>query len=91
MLYTYEKFFYAFDLNTGFHRLSVFPNPTAGNLTIQLEGTFTFSLVDLNGKTLVIAKAINQTSFDLSEYANGIYFVHIQSENGNEVVKVVKQ
>ena len=36
-------------------------------------------------------KSINQAQLDLSEFADGIYFLEIQSENGSETVKLLKQ
>ncbi|MGB1103866.1 MAG: T9SS type A sorting domain-containing protein [Crocinitomicaceae bacterium] len=34
---------------------------------------------------------MNQAQLDLSEFAHGIYFLEIQSENGSETVKLLKQ
>ena len=71
--------------------LSVSPNPTSDLVTIKLEGSFVYSLVGVNGAVLATKKSVNQAQLDLSEFANGIYFLEIQSENGSETVKLVKQ
>jgi hypothetical protein len=76
--------------------IAVFPNPTSDNVTIQLDGEFIYSLVSVNGKVLFTAKTVNQAFLDLSEFADGIYFLEIfptaiGTQNGNEIVKVVKQ
>ena len=47
--------------------------------------------VGVNGAVLATKKSVNQAQLDLSEFANGIYFLEIQSENGSETVKLVKQ
>ena len=71
--------------------LSVSPNPTSDLVTITLEGSFVYSLVGVNGAVLATKKSVNQAQLDLSEFADGIYFLEIQSENGSETVKLVKQ
>ena len=53
--------------------------------------SFVYSLVGVNGAVLATKKSVNQAQLDLSEFANGIYFLEIQSENGSETVKLVKQ
>jgi hypothetical protein len=70
---------------------TVFPNPTSDKLTIQLDGEFIYSLVSINGKILSTMKVTNQAQLNLSEYTDGVYFLEIESENGSEIVKVVKQ
>ncbi|NOQ74252.1 MAG: T9SS type A sorting domain-containing protein [Crocinitomix sp.] len=74
-----------------FNNITVFPNPTSDQVTIELEGEFTYSLLALNGKILSTTKAVNRVSLDLSEFATGIYFLEIQSENLSKLVKLVKQ
>jgi len=71
--------------------LAIYPNPTSNLVTITLEGLFVYSLVGVNGAVLVTKKSINQAQLDLSEFADGIYFLEIQSENGSETVKLLKQ
>tara|TARA_B110000037_G_C17088874_1_gene493147 strand:+ start:109 stop:1917 length:1809 start_codon:yes stop_codon:yes gene_type:complete len=70
---------------------TVFPNPTSDKLTIQLDGEFIYSLASINGKILSTMKVTNQAQLNLSEYTDGVYFLEIESENGSEIVKVVKQ
>ena len=85
-----------------FEALSVYPNPTAGQLWVSVpelaEGTAAEVLVyNANGQLLqrVAARAAStgsaaaygRISIDLSAYPNGIYFIRV----GNAVAKVVKQ
>jgi hypothetical protein len=71
--------------------LTIYPNPTSDLVTITLEGSFVYSLVGVNGAVLATKKSVNQAQLDLSELTYGIYFLEIQSENGSETVKLVKQ
>lgn len=40
---------------------------------------------------LATKKGVKQAQLDLSEFTYGMYFLEIQSENGSETVKLVKQ
>ena len=71
--------------------LTVYPNPTSCVVTIELEGSFVYSLIGINGKVLVSNKGINQVQLDLSEFADGIYFLEITTENRNRTIQLIKQ
>jgi hypothetical protein len=78
--------------------LQLFPNPTNGEFILRGNGFSTsehsISVMDLNGR-VIESRVVNPTSnsinerFDLSNQANGIYFISIQSEGKIEVKKVV--
>lgn len=71
--------------------LSVYPNPTAANLNIVLEGDFQYSLINVNGQTIVNGKANNTVVIAMADFANGIYFMEIVSvDDKKQTVKVVK-
>jgi len=72
-------------------KISVSPNPTSDLVTITLEGSFVYSLFGVNGVVLATKKGVNQAQLDLSDFTYGMYFLEIQSENGSETVKLVKQ
>lgn len=73
-----------------------YPNPTNGFMTITLkDNANTIDSVVVNdvlGKT-VQSKTINHSTalLDLSNVSKGIYFVKVQSEGQEKVIKVVKQ
>lgn len=72
-----------FDENTTID-FNVYPNPTQGNITINLSNASNVlvKIIDINGKvikTKQVNNAIN--TFDLSNYENGIYFVKIESND----------
>jgi len=75
------------------HQVVLFPNPTNGSLFIDL-GEYQAEralLIDLSGRVLK-SKAIQNTrlEFNLSQYANGLYFVRLEGNDANAVYKVVK-
>ncbi|MGH2664584.1 T9SS type A sorting domain-containing protein [Flavobacterium sp.] len=74
----------------------VYPNPTAGLVTISLkENTGTIDSVqvlDLLGKILQVKKANASVAvIDLSNLTAGIYFVKVTSDGQEKVMKVVRQ
>ena len=78
------------DLNTS--QLSIFPNPTSGLIEISSNfiGPAIITIQDCNGKVILTKELKKQASLDLSNFANGIYFINIQ--NGQQLWqdKVVK-
>ncbi len=71
--------------------LTVYPNPTASIITISLEGAFEYCLFNNDGKLLSCNKGFNKVQIDFTEFADGIYFVEITSENRNRSVQLIKQ
>lgn len=59
--------------------MSVYPNPTNGNITIQTEGEFTSTISNLEGKVLHSFNGSNQTTSDLSAFDNGFYILKIDT------------
>ena len=70
--------------------LSIFPNPTSGNIFIQNKQSYIEKMViyNLQGQLLFENKYQNQNqiSLDLSNYPNGIYMLNID----NQSLKIVK-
>jgi hypothetical protein len=68
----------------------VFPNPTNGQLTVQLNdpnSKVALSLFDAQGNLLMEKRSAEAvTALDISSLANGVYYLNI----GTQVVKVVK-
>lgn len=88
------------------HRLTVFnvddysgniilgPNPTTSNVTIYVKDKpeeMTINLISLTGDVLfVIQNASSIETINLSEYANGIYFIRAYGSDFNTSQKVIK-
>lgn len=61
---------------------NVYPNPTAGNITVNLSNVSNglVEIIDINGKIIDSKHIITTaTSFNLSDFENGIYFVKVQT------------
>lgn len=72
--------------------ISVYPNPTKGNVTINCSNTIqSVQLFDVQGR-LLQTDLINQnnTVIDITGKANGVYFLKVTSEKGIIVQKIVK-
>ena len=72
----------------------IYPNPTQGKLKIENGDLKIWSvgIVDVYGKLLrMIAINDNMVELDLSSYTAGVYFLKIDTPNGEVVRKVVKR
>ncbi|MBA3664487.1 MAG: T9SS type A sorting domain-containing protein, partial [Bacteroidetes bacterium] len=72
----------------------VFPNPTNGRVTIQLQDNLrkNIEITDCTGKTVLSTSTTSETvDVDLSSFSNGIYNVKIQSGSFVKVMKINKQ
>lgn len=69
--------------------VSVYPNPTSSKLTIENKGQFNYTLVDLNGATLLKGSAIDIEAVELDYLARGIYMLNVNSEDNTTVLKVI--
>jgi hypothetical protein len=76
----------------GDETLVVFPNPSKGELNINLENINITTKIDIynNLGQKIISKKIlhNSTSLDLKEYSNGIYFIYLLE--GNDIISKTK-
>jgi hypothetical protein len=75
-------------------QVSIYPNPTNGNVTLDLSGlnAKTVELFSVSGQMLYSMVPTDETmTLSLSEYAEGIYFVRIHSDNAVTTQKIVKK
>jgi PKD repeat protein len=87
------------DVLTVADNISVFPNPSNGRYTVTIDGLtkdLTLKIVDVQGRTLREWQHANPTAnftrtIDISAFANGIYFLQIQTADGVDVVKLIKE
>ncbi len=75
-------------MENGFAGLNIYPNPTMGVMNVTLpnanEGAvFQLQLTNVSGQVLVQKTVTENTQIDLSDFAEGVYFLNLQ--NGEEV------
>ncbi len=68
----------------------LFPNPFSEFFVLQSEGKFSYSIVDLTGKTIESGIAQNSISSG-NNLPSGLYVVQIKTNNAIEFLKVVKR
>ena len=73
--------------------ISVYPNPTNGNVNINCNNTIkSVQLFDVQGRLLQTNLVNeNQTSIDISNKSKGVYFLKIISDKGIGVEKIVRE
>ena len=70
-------------------RIALYPNPTTSILNIAANGVKEVSVLDINGRTVMTEQNVN--SIDMSELANGVYFVRVITNDGVATEKIVKK
>jgi len=84
---------------TGFHgtlqagKYSIYPNPFSSEIHIQGPKSFRAALFDATGKELLrTQEAQGNLTIDLLQaYPKGIYFLHIENNEGRRVYRIVKE
>jgi hypothetical protein len=73
------------------NELSVYPNPSASIVNFDVENQIITSITicDVNGKE--IQSIGNTSTIDLSEYASGVYFAKIITEQNIFVARIIRQ
>ena len=69
--------------------IQVYPNPTNGLLNVSGNGTMHISVSNLTGQKLIETSAVDNTTVDLNRFGNGIYLLHIATDN-NIIVKKIE-
>lgn len=76
----------------------VYPNPTSDKINVslslnKLSGKVSYEIVDITGKTIVLASKSNIKSdvftYNTNKLSNGTYFVNIVTESGKTQLKFV--
>ena len=79
--------------NFTFNDFKFYPNPVKNNITISNASLIQeIEITSLLGQK-ILTKKINelQTELNLSELANGVYFVKVRSEGQEKIVKILKE
>ena len=69
--------------------VSVYPNPTTGNVNIVALGTNHITVLNALGQVVYDANADgNMTTLDMSQFQAGVYMVRVTTENGESVKRI---
>jgi len=71
--------------------LSIYPNPTQANVTIEWEGNFNYTLTAINGDIILTGSAVDKELVSLEELSNGVYFIIVNSDSATKTSKIVKK
>lgn len=79
-----------------FENFKLFPNPTKDKLTLEFsisDGSVAkLELINSTGQIVNSFESKNhKQEIDLSVFSNGIYFLKIQTQSGQKIIKVVKE
>lgn len=75
--------------------IKLYPNPTTGNFVIELGQVMEtqITIVDVTGKEVYTIDNVmdEKINVSLDDFSNGVYFVKVQSNEQQEVIKLIKQ
>ncbi len=71
--------------------LTVYPNPFSSSINIENDNDATvgFKLISASGE--VVCEGINPSQYNFSDVPAGVYVIILQSEQGTQAIKLVKQ
>jgi len=87
-------------LDNGSFEVVLYPNPNDGVFYVQLssskEQSLSYIITDMQGRVIemkndLVVEGVNETSFDLREYANGVYMMQVIAEEGEKMIRLLKQ
>lgn len=71
-------------------QVSLYPNPSQGQVTLEGKGIHTVRVMNTFGQTVYQAKVeVEQIHLDLSQMAKGVYVMHIDTDQGQVVRRMV--
>lgn len=90
------------DMSLGHLTLKAFPNPTDGNINVELandnglDTEVKVSIVNMQGqvlqvKTIRLTQGFDRSAFDLGQYSSGLYYIIVDDGDIRLTEKVVKQ
>jgi hypothetical protein len=70
---------------------AIYPNPTKGNLTIELKGNFEYEVLDTRGRLISMGNATDLLDLNITNYDNGVYMIKIKHDQFENSYRVIKQ
>jgi len=87
------------DACTGINKLNtlsgvkLYPNPASTSFVVESNSTSvkTIEVSDLTGRVILTnTSSADKININISNFANGVYYVKVQSDKSSEVIKIVK-
>jgi uncharacterized delta-60 repeat protein len=69
------------------NELSVFPNPTKENLSIQVKEPTRIRVLNVNGIELYTSELVSETTINVSAFAPGIYYIQTAEGQTSKFIK----
>lgn len=70
--------------------LNLYPNPTNDMVTIQVDGTFNYSITTIGGQKIMNGFGNASKVISMNDYPVGVYFVTVTNSQGTNVLKLIK-
>jgi len=71
--------------------LNIYPNPSSGQLNIEMEGIYTIRVFNHLGQLILDSKVVDHLIvLDLTGYADGMYYIEAIQGNNRQVGKIIK-
>jgi uncharacterized repeat protein (TIGR03803 family) len=79
------------DINEN-NNVAVFPNPACNNITITIEQKSTIEISNIQGQ-IVLQQQLQQgeTNINICGLVKGVYFLHLNNDKTNKVIKIIKE
>ncbi|PWK18124.1 rhamnogalacturonan endolyase [Arcicella aurantiaca] len=72
------------------HKATVFPNPSKHSFQLKMQGKFTYSIITTNGQKVESHHCKDECEIG-AKIPVGSYIIQIESSNGNDSLKIVKE
>lgn len=72
-------------------QINVFPNPSSGLFNINSNQKYAYKIYDITGNKITENNASGNSEINLKNMNNGMYFLEIESESGNQSIKLIKE
>jgi Secretion system C-terminal sorting domain len=77
--------------NTNANQIKIFPNPSKGVFNIELKTKAQITVTNFLGEEIILKNySAGKQFINLQGQSNGLYFVKIESDGGQQIVKLVK-
>jgi hypothetical protein len=69
----------------------LYPNPTNGNVTLAVDGSFIYEVRSIVGEVIYANYGFSSTLIDMSALSSGTYFIWVKTETTERMIKLINQ